>query len=339
MKKKYITISDCSLRDGNHAINHQLSVEQIANYCKGADRAGLDIVEVGHGYGLGASSSAFGVAKVDDETMLSVARENCKTSRLGIHFVPGVGKHSDLDKAIEIGVDVFRIASHCTESNITYRPIQYLKAKDKVVYGVLIMSHMADAERLLKEAAGMKAAGADGIVLMDSAGYSTPDIVSEKVTALHENLGITIGYHAHNNLGLAVANSIAAVESGAEMVDATIKGFGAGSGNTQLEAVVAVFERYGYKMNVKFKDLVNLSLYAENSITRSVPDIKAINIMTGMYGLFTGYGKYVQKVSSDFGVDVFELCERLASRKLVASQEDIIIEEASKLAKKTAYEC
>ncbi|NGO91267.1 MAG: 4-hydroxy-2-oxovalerate aldolase, partial [Halomonas sp.] len=99
-------------------------------------------------------------------------------------------------------------------------------------------------------------------------------------------------------------------------------------------AVVAVFERYGYKMNVKFKDLVNLSLYAENSITSSVPDIKAINIMTGMHGLFTGYGTYVQKVSSDFGVDIFELCERLASRKLVASQEDIILEEASKLAKK-----
>lgn len=333
MNDKHITISDCSLRDGNHAIKHQLSVEQIKHYCKGADHAGLDIVEVGHGYGLGASSSAFGIAKVDDETMLSVAREECKTSKLGIHFVPGVGKHSELDMAIDIGVDVFRVASHCTESNITYRSIEYLKNKDKLVLGVLIMSHMADAERLLKEASGMKAAGADGIVLMDSAGYSTPDIVTEKVAVLHENLGVTIGYHAHNNLGLAVANSIAAVKAGASMIDATIKGFGAGSGNTQLEAVVAVFERYGYAMNVKFKDLIDLSLYAEDNIINRVPDIRSINIMTGMHGLFTGYGTYIQKVSSDFGIDVFELCEKLASRKLVASQEDIIIEEASNIAK------
>jgi 4-hydroxy 2-oxovalerate aldolase len=169
---------------------------------------------------------------------------------------------------------------------------------------------------------------------MDSAGYSTPDMVGEKVSTLVNGLGITIGYHAHNNLGLAVANSIEAAKSGATVIDATIKGFGAGSGNTQLEAVVAVFERFGYKMNVKFKDLINLSLYAENNITSRTPDIKAINIMTGMHGLFTGYGTYIQKISSDFDIDIFELCERLAARKLVASQEDIIIEEATKLSKK-----
>lgn len=333
MKTRTVTISDCSLRDGNHAIKHQLSIDQISAYCEKADRAGLDIIEVGHGYGLGASSSAFGFAKVDDKTMLSIAREKCKHSKLGIHFVPGVGKHSELDMAIDIGVDIFRIASHCTESNITYKSIEYLKGQKKTVFGVLIMSHMADAQRLLKEASGMKAAGADGIVLMDSAGYSTPDMVSEKVSALVDNLGITIGYHAHNNLGLAVANSIEAVKAGASMIDATIKGFGAGSGNTQLEATVAVFERFGYKTNVKFKDLIDLSIHAENNIISRIPDIKAINIMTGMHGLFTGYGTYIQKISSDFNVDIFELCERLSARKLVASQENIIIEEASKLSR------
>lgn len=333
MSTRTVTISDCSLRDGNHAIKHQLSIDQISTYCEEADRAGLDIIEVGHGYGLGASSSAFGIAKVDDRTMLSIAREKCKTSKLGIHFVPGVGKHSELDMAVDIGVDIFRIASHCTESNITYRSIEYLKGQDKTVFGVLIMSHMADAERLLKEASGMKAAGADGIVLMDSAGYSTPDIVREKVSTLVDSLGIVIGYHAHNNLGLAVANSIEAVEAGASIIDATIKGFGAGSGNTQLEAIVAVLERFGHQMNVKFKKLIDLSLHAEKNIISRVPDIRAINIMTGMHGLFTGYGTYIQKVSSDFGIDTFELCERLSYRKLVASQEDIIIEEASKLAK------
>ncbi len=334
MQNYAIKISDCSLRDGNHAIKHQLTIDQISAYCEKADQAGLDIIEVGHGYGIGASSSAFGIAKVDDKTMLSIAREKCKNAQLGIHFVPGVGKHSELDMAIDMGVDVFRIASHCTESNITYKSINYLKEQHKNVFGVLIMSHMADATRLLEEASGMKAAGADGIILMDSAGYSTPDMVGEKVSTLVNGLGITIGYHAHNNLGLAVANSLEAAKSGATVIDATIKGFGAGSGNTQLEAVVAVFERFGYKMNVKFKDLINLSLYAENNITSRTPDIKAINIMTGMHGLFTGYGTYIQKISSDFDIDIFELCERLAARKLVASQEDIIIEEATKLSKK-----
>ncbi|AEF53942.1 4-hydroxy-2-oxovalerate aldolase [Marinomonas posidonica] len=334
MNTRHITISDCSLRDGNHALKHQLTKEQISEYCEKADHAGIDIIEVGHGYGLGASSTAFGLAKVDDETMLSIAREKCVNSKLGIHFVPGVGKHSELEMAMEIGVDIFRIASHCTEGNITHRSIEHIKKSGKKVFGVLIMSHMADAKRLLKEATGMKSAGADGIVLMDSAGYSTPDLVREKISTLVDNLGITIGYHAHNNLGLAVANSIEAVESGASMIDATIKGFGAGSGNTQLEAIVAVLERYGFLMNTKFKNLIDLSIYAEQNIISRVPDIKAINIMTGMHGLFTGYGTYIQKISSDFNVDIFELCERLASRKLVASQEDIILEEANKLAKK-----
>ncbi|PMR72812.1 4-hydroxy-2-oxovalerate aldolase [Billgrantia endophytica] len=335
MKNNSILISDCSLRDGNHAVKHQLSIDQIAEYCEGADRAGLDIIEVGHGYGLGASSSAFGISKVGDEAMLKVAREKCKQSMLGIHFVPGVGKHSELDMAIDIGVDVFRVASHCTESNITYRSIGYLKRKEKIVFGVLIMSHMADADRLLNEALGMQSAGADGIILMDSAGYSTPDIVGEKVSTLKNNLSVKVGYHAHNNLGLAVANSVVAAESGASIIDATIKGFGAGAGNAQLEAVVAVLERYGYSMNLKFQDLIDLSSYAERNIIARIPDIKTINIMTGMYGLFTGYGPYIQKISSDFGVNIFELCERLAKRRLVASQEDIIIEEASRLAKST----
>ena len=326
-----ILISDPTLRDGNHAIRHQITISQIEQYAAAAEKANIDILEVGHGNGLGASSDALGHACESDIDMMEAARKHCNRTKLGVHFIPGLGKDSDLDNAIAIGVDIFRIASHCTEANITRRYIERLKGKNITVFGVLMMAHMADETELCKQALLMQGYGADAVILMDSAGFSTPNLVKVKVAHLVEKLTIAVGVHAHNNLGLAVANSLIAVENGATIVDGCSKGFGAGAGNTQLEVLIAVLEKENYPISSNFKLAVELVKTTESTLTKNCPEIKASNIATGLYGLFSGYVAHVERISKELNIDPFELYRRLASRKLVAGQEDIILEEANRM--------
>lgn len=326
-----ILISDSTLRDGNHAIRHQLTTEQIKIYARKAEDAHLDIIEVGHGNGLGASSSLLGHAAVSDMEMLITARSQLQKTKLGVHFIPGFGKSADIDNAVAAGVDIFRIASHCTESNTTLRYIEQGKTHDKTVFGVLMMSHMASTSELVEQASLMEKYGADGIILMDSAGYYVPEMTRERIATLVDNLNIKVGFHAHNNLGLAVANSLVAVEAGASIIDACIMGFGAGAGNTQLESLVAVLERYGFTMNTSFERVSEMLPDLIDTIGHTTPYIKLPNIASGLYGLFSGYVPHVQRAAQEFKVNEFELYKILSARKLVAGQEDIIIEEAVKL--------
>ncbi|PTB16823.1 4-hydroxy-2-oxovalerate aldolase [Trinickia symbiotica] len=334
--KGYITLTDASLRDGNHAVRHQLTTGQITRYAQAADEAGIDIVEVGHGNGLGASSALLGKAVTTDAEMLVSVRAKLRHSKLGIHFIPGTGKLSDIEVALEAGVDVFRLASHCTEANITRQFIEYVRHAGKTAYGVLMMSHMADAGEILKQSRLMQSYGAHAIVLMDSAGFSTPDLVKEKVERLIDGLSIPVGYHAHNNLGLAVANSIAAAESGATLLDACVCGFGAGAGNTQLETLVPVLERYGYRTGTSFERTVRLARGADKVLPIRTPHIAIDNISSGVFGLFSGYVPHIERLASELKIDSFELCQALAHRKLVAGQEDVIVEEAYRLAARSA---
>ena len=324
---KQILISDPTLRDGNHACAHQLSVEQIAIYAAAADKAGVPIVEVGHGNGLGASSLQVGLCKETDKDMLETARKHLTKSKLGIHVIPGFATiKKDLVKAIDIGVDVIRIASHCTEADITQRHLGYVRERGKEAYGVLMMSHMASASVLVEEAQKMELYGAEGIIIMDSAGAYLPSDVQEKITALVNGLKVPVGFHAHNNLGMAVANSITAIESGAKILDGTARGFGAGAGNTQLEVLVAVLEKMGYITGIDLYKMLDASDLAENKIMSSVPIIKSESIVSGLSGVFSGFAKHVTRISSEYEVDPRDVYSELGKRKIVGGQEDIIIE-------------
>ena len=227
-----ISIHDPSLRDGNHAIAHALTLADIATYCQTVDDCGLDVIEVGHGNGLGASSLQLGLARHSDIELLECARKNLKQTKLGVHMIPGFAKFSDIQTAIDLGVDVLRIASHCTEADLTETYIEYARANGKYVQGVLMMTHMAPAATLLEQAKKQVSYGANAIVLMDSAGNYDPRDAGEKIGLLVSELDVPIGFHAHNNLGLAISNSIAAAEAGATILDGTMRGFGAGAGNT-----------------------------------------------------------------------------------------------------------
>jgi 4-hydroxy 2-oxovalerate aldolase len=331
-----IRISDPTLRDGNHAVGHQLSAENIAAYCKAADAAGVSIVEVGHGNGLGASSLQLGESKTPDHIALATARENLSNSKLGIHVIPGFATiERDLKPALALGVDVVRVASHCSEADICERHIGFSRSQGVEVWGCLMMSHMITPTLLLEQARKMESYGAEGVVFMDSSGHFIPEDVRLRVETLVNGLGIAVGFHAHNNLGLAIANSIAAAAAGATLLDGCARGFGAGAGNAQLEVLVAVLERLGYSSGVDLYKMLDAADLAEKNLMKEVPSISSVSVVSGMAGVFSGFMKPVARISKEFNVDPRDVFFELGRRKIVAGQEDIILEVAKELAGRT----
>lgn len=327
-----IAIHDPTLRDGNHAVSHSLSLEDIATYCRAVDGCGLNVVEVGHGNGLGASSLQLGLARYKDTEMLETARANLTQSKLGIHMIPGFARLSDIDTALSIGVEVLRIASHCTEASVTESYIEHARAKGAFVHGVLMMTHMASAERLLEEALKQQGYGANALVLMDSAGHFDPDSTHEKIGLLARELSIPVGFHGHNNLGLAVANSLAAAQAGATIIDGCMRGFGAGAGNTQLEVLCAVLERYQFDTGVDVFGLCRaVDSLEEFTPVRTPTVVKTANLISGLYGVCSGFEKHVARAAAEFRVEPRKIYEELARCNAVAGQEDLIISVASRL--------
>lgn len=331
-----VIISDPTLRDGNHAVRHQLNREQIRAYASAAELARIPIVEVGHGNGLGASSLQVGESLLDDRTMLETARDVLKLSKLGVHVIPGFAMiDRDLKPAVEIGVDVFRIGTHCTEADTAQRHIGYLREQGREVLGVLMMSHMAPKEVLFEEAQKMVSYGAEAIVLMDSAGAYLPPDVTQKIGYLVQRLPSTlVGFHAHNNLGMAIANSVAAVDAGATIIDGCARGFGAGAGNAQLEVLVAVFERLGIHTGIDLYKVLDCGDLAEASLVEVVPTISSVSVVSGIAGVFSGFAKHVFRVAKEYQVDPRDVFFELGRRKVVAGQEDLIIEVALNLREK-----
>jgi 4-hydroxy 2-oxovalerate aldolase len=328
MSKK-ILISDPTLRDGNHAVRHQISQEHFAAYCAAADAAGVPIVEVGHGNGLGASSMLVGECALTDDVILTTARQHLKRSKLAIHAIPGFCTiHRHVSMAMDLGVDVFRIASHCTEADITQRHIEYVRKHGKEVYGVLMMSHMATPETLADEARKMEAYGAEGLIIMDSAGTYLPIDVTRRISTLVDAINIPVGFHAHNNLGMGIANSVAAVEAGANIIDGSARGFGAGAGTAQLEVLVAVFQQMGFETGIDLYKMLDAADLAEKTMVKSLPYISSTSIVSGMSGVFSGFIKQVNSISAEHGVDARDIFFELGRRNAVAGQESLILEVA-----------
>lgn len=333
MNDHKIVISDPTLRDGNHAVRHELSAEQIAAYCKAADAAGVSIVEVGHGNGLGASSLQLGESLTPDPIALATARANLTKSKLGIHVIPGFATiERDLKPALELGVDVVRVASHCSEADICERHISFSRSMGVEVWGCLMMSHMISPALLLEQARKMESYGAEGVVFMDSAGHFLPEDVRQRVALLESNLSIAVGFHAHNNLGLAIANSMAAAEAGASLLDGCARGFGAGAGNAQLEVLVAVLERLGYSTGIDLYKILDAADLAEKTLMKEIPVIKSVSVVSGLAGVFSGFMKPVTRIAKEFNIDSRDVFFELGRRKIVAGQEDIILEVAKELA-------
>lgn len=328
-----IRFFDATLRDGSHAIRHQLTAQTIADYCDAMDDAGMYTIIVGHGNGLGASSLQVGLSRLTDEEMLTVAREHLQHTRLGVYMIPGFGTIQDnLNPAIDLGADLFKIGCHCTEADTTRQHIEYLRSRNKEVYGILMNYHMTSTDRLLLEAEKMQSYGAHGIILMDSAGASTPEMVKETISTLVEHLYVLVGFHPHNNMGLAVANAYTAVREGARIIDGTLRGFGAGAGNVQLEALSALLTKEQYELNQDLYRMLDASEQVVRPIMAEDRALTDISIVSGMSGVFSSYKTQVLTAASEFHVDPRDIFVELGKRKVVAGQEDIIVEVAQKLA-------
>lgn len=322
---------DVTLRDGNHALRHTLSSKFVANYCDAADDSGVWAVEVGHGNGLGASSYLVGKSAESDQSLLLAAREHLKNTKLAVHAIPGFATiKRDLTPAIEIGVDVFRVATHVTEATTAEKHIEFLAENRVIVHGVLMMSHMISINGLIEQARLMQTYGASAVILMDSAGHFIPVEVRERVDAIRNSLDLEVGFHAHNNLGVAVSNAAIAIQSGAMLVDGASMGLGAGAGNAQLENIVAHSIKTGQQIS-DLSEFLGMSQLVERFFPNNLPNTNSSSTESGLAGVFSGYAPQVKQISNELGIEVSVLWKEMGKRKLVAGQESMIREIAQDL--------
>lgn len=332
--KRRVKLVDVTLRDGSHAVGHSFTKEQVICIAGEMDRAGVEIIEVTHGDGLGGSSVNYGFSAVPDMELIEAAAGVIKNAKLGALLIPGIGTIRDLEAAYEHGVRVLRVATHVTEADIAIQHIQAAKAKGMFTAGFLMMIHMAQPEKILEQARIFEDAGADYVNLADSAGNLTPDEVRRRVAVLTEQLSIPVGFHAHNNMGLAVANSIAAIEEGAVYIDASSGGLGAGAGNTQIEVLQAVLQRYGWESGASLEGLLETVQKSVTPVMKRPQVIDADSLMLGYSGVYSSFLLHAKRASRKFGVNTKDIMIELGKRKMVGGQEDMIVDVAYELSKR-----
>ena len=328
---KKIIISDVTLRDGNHAVNHSINENVIRKYCKLIDNTGINVVEVGHGNGLGASSLSIGRSALTDEKALKIARSNLKKTKLSIHSIPGFSKIDDLKRAINCGVDIFRIGTNSTEIDTTFSQIDFCKKNNVECWGVLMMAHLVYDKKktYLKTIKFLYDQGIRTVIIMDSAGIFLPKDINEIIRNIKKKFRIRVGFHGHNNFGTAIWNSIVAYLSGAEIIDLSIKGFGAGAGNTQMDIFLTVLEKIGYKSKIDIPKIYYLAknfpgILNKEKIKYQNAFSEPKNIMSANFGLFSGFASKVDYYSEKFNLDDVESFKAIGKKRLVAGQEDLI---------------
>lgn len=327
---------DSTLRDGSHAISHQYYAEDVIKIVAGLDRAGVQVIEIAHGDGLGGSSFNYGFSAVPEKELIAKACETAQRAQIACLMLPGIGLTDDLREVRELGVSVARIAVHCTEADITEQHIKVAKELGMEAIGFLMMSHMNSPEGLVEQALLMQSYGADTIYIADSAGAMTVDDVRRRVSALVKALDIPLGVHAHNNLSMAVANSIAAYEEGAKNLDGTSAGLGAGAGNCPTEILAAVSTKYGIETGV---DPLVLMDVAEEVVRPLMPRQQVIDragLLLGYAGVYGSFLLHAERAADRYNVPVSEILLELGRRQVVGGQEDMIIDVALELARKHA---
>lgn len=330
---KKIIINDVTLRDGMHAISHQYSQEQISQLTKLIDESGVDIIEATHGDGLGGSSIQFGLSKETEDDIIRTTVANAKNAKVAVLLVPGIGTIDHLKNARNLGAEVVRVATHCTEADVSEQHIKAALDLGMDTVGFLMMSHRTSPENLLEEAKKMESYGAGTIYVVDSAGALSMDDVKRRISLFRDNLSTDIGFHAHNNLSLGVANSIVAIQEGVDRVDASLAGMGAGAGNAALEQLVAVMNKMEIPHNV---DLFKVMDAAENvmkpMMVRPV-QIDRLSLMLGYTGVYSSFLLFAERAGKEYGVDAREILLRIGKMNAVGGQEDWIIGVAQELAK------
>ncbi|MBA4026137.1 MAG: 4-hydroxy-2-oxovalerate aldolase [Gordonia sp.] len=331
-----IRITDSSLRDGSHHKRHQFTEQEVRDIVGALDGAGVPVIEVTHGDGLGGSSFNYGFSKTPEQQLIKAAVETATSAKIAFLMLPGLGIKDDIRAAQDNGAQICRIATHCTEADVSIQHFGLARELGLETVGFLMMSHSQAPEVLAKQARIMADAGCQCVYVVDSAGALVLEQVSDRVSALKAELGddAQIGFHGHENLDIAVANSVAAVRAGAQQIDGSVRRFGAGAGNTPVEAFVGVCDKLGISTGIDFMKIAD----AAQDVVRPVMPTECLvdrpAMMMGYAGCYSSFLKHAEGHAEKYGVSAAEILLEAGSRKLVGGQEDQLIDIALELKKK-----
>jgi len=333
-----VTLVDSTLRDGSHAKRHQISVEQAVTVARALDRAGVDVIEVSHGDGLGGASFNYGFALTDEFELIEAAAGAVTEARVAVLLLPGIGVKEDLARARELGAAVARVATHSTEADISPSHLALCRELGFETVGFLMMAHMNSPEGMLEQAKIMEAAGAETVYVTDSAGALTPDGVKARVEAMRGGLeaATNVGFHGHENLSLAVANSLAAIESGARWIDGCTCGLGAGAGNAPTEVLTAVFDKLGIEVRADTFAMLDVAEEVVRPIMDRPQLVDRASLLLGYAGVYSSFLLHAERAAERFGVSTKDILVEVGERKAVGGQEDLIIDIAAELAAQPA---
>jgi 4-hydroxy-2-oxovalerate/4-hydroxy-2-oxohexanoate aldolase len=332
---KRITVHDMTLRDGMHPKRHQISLDQMRGIARGLDAAGVPLIEVTHGDGLGGASVNYGFPAHTDEAYLEAVIGELKQAKVSALLLPGIGTVDHLRMAHGIGVNTIRVATHCTEADVSEQHIGLARELGMDTVGFLMMAHMAPPEVLVAQAKLMESYGANCIYITDSAGYMLPEDVTARLVPVREALRpeTELGFHGHHNLAMGIANSLAAIRAGACRIDAAAAGLGAGAGNTPMEVFIAVCERMGIETGVNVfaisdvaEDLVLPIMDAPIRIDRDA-------LTLGYAGVYSSFLLFAKRAQAKYGVPARDILVEMGRQRLVGGQEDMIEDTAITLAR------
>jgi 4-hydroxy-2-oxovalerate/4-hydroxy-2-oxohexanoate aldolase len=326
LKGRKITVHDMTLRDGMHPKRHQMTLDQMRSVASGLDAAGVPLIEVTHGDGLGGSSVNYGFPAHSDQEYFAAVIPLMKKAKVSALLIPGIGTVDHLKLAHSMGVHTIRVATHCTEADVSEQHIVKARELDMDTVGFLMMAHMIEADKLVVQAKVMESYGANCIYLADSAGYMLPDDVKARISAVRGALKpeTELGFHAHHNLAIGVANSIAAIECGANRIDAAAAGLGAGAGNTPMEVLIAVCSRMGIETGV---DVFKIQDVAEDLVVPMMDHVIRVDrdsLTLGYAGVYSSFLLFAKRAEKKFGISAREILLELGRRKMVGGQEDMI---------------
>ncbi|MFC3940066.1 4-hydroxy-2-oxovalerate aldolase [Pseudomonas gingeri NCPPB 3146 = LMG 5327] len=335
LKGRKVILHDMCLRDGMHAKREQISVEQMVKVATALDDVGVPYIQVTHGGGLGGNSLQHGFAPHTNEEYISAVAPLMKQAKVSVLLIPGLGTMQELHSAYDCGARSVHVATHCTEADTSPQHIAYARKLGMDTSGFLMMAHLNDAAGIAKQGKLMESYGAQTVYVTDSAGYMLPEDVKARIGALREVLKpeTEIGFHGHHNLGMGVANSIAAIEAGASRIDGSVAGLGAGAGNTPLEVFAAVCERMGIETGT---DLFKLMDVAEDIIVPMMEHIVRVDresLTLGYAGVYSTFLLHAKRASLQFGVPARDILVELGRKKMIGGQEDMIQDTALTMAR------